>query len=1101
MNRQKGHRSGLYPLLSGLLLMVLTLPALGMIGEDEELRLGLLSFRPIAETQQRWQPLVDYLSQTLDQRQLRLIPANYDELQGMLERQELDFVLTNPAHYIRHRHQSGFSGPLATLLVQEHGRVLDSFGGVIITRADNPHIHQLNELQGRSIAAVSQGSLGGYQAQRMLLEKAGVTLRDEQLHFTGMPHDQVVEAVRSGRVEVGFVRTGLLEDMQAAGQLGTGELRVIAAKQNARFPYALSTELFPEWPFVALPHMDRDTIRHIAAALLLFEPDWEMRSQLGIAGFAPAADYEVVEELARHLRLPPYDHEPDFDMKDIWYRYQVPVLLLLVTLGLLLGSLLLLGLFFRRTLLATRRFDQLFEHLPVPVLLLENGRFSGCNPATLKTLGLTHKSELLGKTPVDFSPPSQPDGTATAYRAERIMGELHPTRSTVLEWMHQRPDGSNLLVEVTLIPLETKKRHLVLGVWRDITASRQAERALQESEQRFRALFELSPSSILIHDVRTGQIVDANPRTWQAYGLNSLQALQENEQWLPSPYAFTDALALIQKAAAEGPQEFEWKNQRKNGEIFWEFVRLIPITIDHKLRVMATTIDITPVKKSQQAQQEMVARIRKLSAQLPGMVYQYQLRPDGSFCFPYASEGIRDIYDVYPDEVEKDASAILHILHPDDKAKVLQSIQDSARELSTWQLQYRLLHPQKGMIWVQGHASPEPLDDGSILWHGYISDITERKQAEDALAESECRFRQLTEAIDEVVWLRTADEMLYVNEAYERIWGRPVSYLYSHPNSFLDDVHPDDKERVLNALQGEIEQGVLFDQVYRILRPDYSIRWVHARSYPILNEKGRLTRSAGTAVDITALKEIETELARSNADLEQFAYVTSHDLRQPLRMINSYMQLLDSRLKEQLDDDTREMMRFASDGAKRMDQMLLGLLEYSRVGRKGQPIQMFSSREVLEEALHFLSPQRDECQARIRIEGDWPTIPASRDELSRLLQNVIGNALKYRRPDVAPEIVIDGDISGKHWRCCVQDNGIGVEPSQQHRIFQVFQRLHNRTEYEGNGVGLAVARKIAERHGGDIEVESAGINQGSRFCFTIALDLALDDELPKPDHH
>ncbi len=229
----------------------------------------------------------------------------------------------------------------------------------------------------------------------------------------------------------------------------------------------------------------------------------------------------------------------------------------------------------------------------------------------------------------------------------------------------------------------------------------------------------------------------------------------------------------------------------------------------------------------------------------------------------------------------------------------------------------------------------------------------------------------------------------------------------------------------------------------------------------------------------------EAELRRSNAELEQFAYAASHDLRQPLRMITSYISLLDKDLADRLDERSRESMHFIRDGAIRMDRMLVALLEYSRVGRLGQPLEELRSCLALEEALNFLAPEIEESGAEIKISGEWPEVLASRDELVRLFQNLVGNALKYR--DSRRQALIELAVArqGEEWLFTVRDNGVGIDPSQIHRLFQVFQRLHSRTKYEGSGIGLAICRKIVERHGGRIWAASAGPGQGALFSFTL----------------
>ena len=223
------------------------------------------------------------------------------------------------------------------------------------------------------------------------------------------------------------------------------------------------------------------------------------------------------------------------------------------------------------------------------------------------------------------------------------------------------------------------------------------------------------------------------------------------------------------------------------------------------------------------------------------------------------------------------------------------------------------------------------------------------------------------------------------------------------------------------------------------------------------------------------------ELKRSNTELEQFSYAISHDMRTPLRMISSYLALLDIALADKLDAENREYLNFAVDGAKRLDAMLVSLLEYSRVGRKGEPMAWVESRAILDEALLYLQPVIAEAKATVRIEGRWPRVRVRPDEMLRLAQNLIGNALKFRIAGRTPDIEVKSEVEGGKWRLSVADNGIGILPAQIGRLFQVFQRLQSRAAYEGTGIGLALCRKIAEHHGGRIRVESEGEARGSTF--------------------
>ncbi len=246
-------------------------------------------------------------------------------------------------------------------------------------------------------------------------------------------------------------------------------------------------------------------------------------------------------------------------------------------------------------------------------------------------------------------------------------------------------------------------------------------------------------------------------------------------------------------------------------------------------------------------------------------------------------------------------------------------------------------------------------------------------------------------------------------------------------------------------------------------------------------------RVAGAVVvfhDITIRKGLEEELRRSNRDLEQFAYVASHDLRQPLRMVNSYLTLIERRLTSLLDADTRQFIDFARDGARRMDGMIRDLLDYARVGRDGGEAEAIDLAEAVADALRNLQVAIAETNAEVTVTPGLPVISGNRSELVRLFQNLIGNALAYRAPDRPIRVTVSVRREAGDWVVSVRDNGVGIPDDQLERIFLVFQRLHGREHSEGSGIGLAVCRRIVEHHGGRIWVQSVE-GEGSAFQFTL----------------
>jgi PAS domain S-box-containing protein len=362
-------------------------------------------------------------------------------------------------------------------------------------------------------------------------------------------------------------------------------------------------------------------------------------------------------------------------------------------------------------------------------------------------------------------------------------------------------------------------------------------------------------------------------------------------------------------------------------------------------------------------------------------------------------------------------------------------------------------------------------------------DITERMQMEAALQESEARFRSMFENNASVMLLIDPDsgEVVDANDAAACFYGYPIERLKAMRIEQINTLSPD--EIAARRNQVVLRNSNTFTFPHRLA--DGKVRTVEVRSSAI-RVTGRVLLFS-IINDITEREMATAELKRSNAELEQFSYAVSHDMRQPLRMISSYLQLLEDAFSEQLDNEKREFFDFAIDGAKRLDKMLVALLEYSRVGRMGEPPTWVESRNLRDEILLLLQPMISEAKAVVHIEGEWPRVFVSPDEILRLLQNLIGNALKFRIAGRMPEITLSSETSASEWRLRVADNGVGIIPDQIGRLFQVFQRLQARTAYEGTGVGLALCRKIAEHHGGRIWAESAGTGQGSRFCVILPL--------------
>lgn len=461
--------------------VALVLPA-GLVHALAPVSVGILGFRPAAEEQARWQPLIDHLNARTPGYRFRAQVLGYGALEAAIAGRAVDFVLTNPGHYVLMTLRNGMSSPLATLVPIENGRAQSQFGGVVFVRADRSALQHLADLRGRTIAATSKGSLGGYQAQAMTLLGLGIRIpKDARLTETDMPHDNVVAAVLDGRADAGFVRTGVLEAMSREGKLEAQRLRVLDAREIPGFPYLVSTDLYPEWPFAAMPGVDDDLARQVAAALLALPHDGALARQIGVHGFNIPADYGPVRTTLEALRLPPFDATPHFTLGDIWQKYRLPAAIalslsvIIVALG---GWLAVLN---RRLDRKAQEWQGLLTALGDGVYGVDaSGRCTFINPAALAMLGLD-RDGVIGRDVHCLFHHSREDGTRYPQEDCPVLSTLADGEVRHAEDCFVTREGALLPVAVTATPVgaKTPGRGVVV-VFRDVSDHRRLESELRE---------------------------------------------------------------------------------------------------------------------------------------------------------------------------------------------------------------------------------------------------------------------------------------------------------------------------------------------------------------------------------------------------------------------------------------------------------------------------------------------------------------------------------------------------------------------------------------------------------------------------------------------
>ncbi|UHQ96392.1 ATP-binding protein (plasmid) [Natrinema halophilum] len=429
----------------------------------------------------------------------------------------------------------------------------------------------------------------------------------------------------------------------------------------------------------------------------------------------------------------------------------------------------------------------------------------------------------------------------------------------------------------------------------------------------------------------------------------------------------------------------------------------------------------------------------------------------------------------------------LDIYHEDDRPVIENAIEAALEAGQPVDEEVRFRTSTGQVRWLRVQGVPETDGGDVVSLRGAAQDITERKERERELQNVRERMELALDATDAVVWdwnVETDEASFYPSA--ESLYGTTVEDW----DDFIEIIHVEDREKAQEAIERSLETGEPKDEEIRIVR-DGKTRWIEAPGHPVEGDDGA-TRMIGVARDITERKTYEQKLEESNERLEQFAYAASHDLQEPLRMVSSYLQLIERRYGDALDDDGEEFLEFAVDGAERMREMIDGLLVYSRVETEGEPLGPVDLNKVVADVRDNLEMQITESDADIEVD-ELPRVLGDENQLRQVFQNLLSNAIEYSK-DEPPQVHVSADRNSSMWEVSVQDEGIGIPPDEQDRIFEVFQRLQSQNDHEGSGIGLALVERIIERHGGEIWVDSES-GEGSTFSFTLRAEDTHDERV------
>jgi PAS domain S-box-containing protein len=657
------------------------------------------------------------------------------------------------------------------------------------------------------------------------------------------------------------------------------------------------------------------------------------------------------------------------------------------------------------------------------------------------------------------------------------------------EYRVTHPDGSihwlAIGVRVTFEG-EGEQRYAVMGYGTslDITERKQVEETLRQSEQKYSALFEKLAVPAALTKMPAGVFADVNEAFQSSYGYSREELIGKTSVEIGMARPDERAQSYLDLEQYGALRHNEKHLFTKAGEVRIGAVNINKALINGQDYVITTIHDVTDRKRAEETLRQRTEELEQLLEMLPQAIW---IASDPGCKVIRGNRFANELLGVSGQEnisqsAEKPAVKLRQFSQGRELSPDELPMQMAARTGKP-QLDFELRIERPDNITRTLLGGAVPLFDPQGKTRGVISifhDITDRKRAEEELRASEKLLKDVIDNTAALVYILDLEgRFLLANNKVEALFGLSNEQIVGQkrqafmPAEFAEQHRNNDIE-IIQAGQGKLIEE-------ENLEPDGRHIYL-TNKFPLFDAQDRVYAICGISTDMTAQKQMEEDLRRSNAELEQFAYVASHDLQEPLRAVAGMVQLLQRKYQGQLDERADQYITHAVEAAGRMQALITDLLSYSRVDRYGKPFEKVKTAECLRVALKNLEISIRESEAAITWD-DLPTVMADGPQLAQLFQNLIGNAIKFRG-EAQPQIHISARQKGDAWEFSVRDNGIGIEPQYFERIFLVFQRLHTRREYAGTGIGLALCKKIVERHGGQIWVESQ-LGQGATFYFTL----------------
>ena len=707
-----------------------------------------------------------------------------------------------------------------------------------------------------------------------------------------------------------------------------------------------------------------------------------------------------------------------------------------------------------------------------------DGRFINVNDRFCEITGYP-REELLEHRKQEIIHPDDQARSLELFR--RCVDRREPF---VIEKRYVRKDGRAVWVHNSVSPVYDSSGRLqsIVTVCFEIDQRKRQEIALRDSEERYRALAEQISDGIFIAD-KDGRYVNANSAAAEmlGYRIDELLKLAILDVIHPDELPRLPQ-AMVSLGTGQMVQS-DWRLLRKDGSVFVGELRGRQLPSGQMQSVVR---DVTARRQVEEDLRRSEERFQFIAEKAQVGYWDWDIASGRLEWSPLC----KSLFGITQEE-EMSYARFLRALHPDDRARTDQAVRECLESSGQreYDIEYRCCWADGSVHWIHARGAAEFVGGKAVRMAGIALDVSERRRTQEALREttdrlreSEARFRTLAESVPLLVWSALpGGECDYASRQWAEYVGVPETSLLGY--RWLEYLHPDDRALTVARWDEALAGATVFDVEFRILGRDGFYRWFKTRARPQRDAGGKVVKWFGTNTDISEMKQIEEQLRRANGDLEQFAYSASHDLQEPLRSVKIYSELLQQRAQSKLDGEELEFLDYLRTGATRMESLLRDLLAYTQAVRVETPAEFTDAQEAMRCALDGLAAAVAQSGAIVHV-GNLPSLPVHHTHLQLLFQNLVGNAIKYHRPGVPPEIDVSARRQDGNWLFAISDNGIGIEAEYKEGIFGLFKRLHTSDEYSGTGIGLAICQRIVGRYQGRIWVESEP-GRGSTFYFIL----------------